>query len=75
MLQRRFHQPVNFFCYPSGRYDARAVQAVRAAGYLGATTTDEGLASKQRMFKLKRIRVDGTDGVGGLAAKLGAPGA
>ena len=75
MLQHRFHQPVNFFCYPSGRYDAQAIQAVRAAGYLGATTTDEGLASKGEMFTLKRIRVDGSDGVGGLERKLSQAGA
>jgi peptidoglycan/xylan/chitin deacetylase (PgdA/CDA1 family) len=75
MLSRRFHQPVNFFCYPSGRYDTAAVAAVRAAGYLGATTTDEGLASKDEMFKLKRIRVDGSDGVGGLKRKLAQAGA
>ncbi len=75
MLQRRFHQPVNFFCYPSGRYDAQAIQAVRDAGYLGATTTDEGLASKGEMYTLKRIRVDGSDGVGGLQRKLQQAGA
>jgi peptidoglycan/xylan/chitin deacetylase (PgdA/CDA1 family) len=75
MLQQRFHQPVNFFCYPSGRYDDQAVQAVRQAGYLGATTTDEGLASKNGMFTLKRIRVDGSDGVGGLERKLSQAGA
>jgi peptidoglycan/xylan/chitin deacetylase (PgdA/CDA1 family) len=69
-LQRRFHQPVNFFCYPAGRYDDRAVAAVRAAGYLGATTTDEGLASKSEMFTLKRIRVDYSDGLSGLERKL-----
>ena len=70
MLQQRFHQPVNFFCYPSGRYDGQAIQAVRDAGYLGATTTDEGLASKTEMYTLKRIRVDGSDGVSGLMQKL-----
>ena len=75
MLQQRFHQPVNFFCYPSGRYDDQAVQAVRAAGYLGATTTDEGLAQKSEIFTLKRIRVDGSDGVAGLERKLNEPGA
>jgi peptidoglycan/xylan/chitin deacetylase (PgdA/CDA1 family) len=69
-LQQRFHQPVNFFCYPSGRYDAQAIAAVRAAGYLGATTTNEGLASKTQMFTLKRVRVDFSDGVSGLARKL-----
>jgi peptidoglycan/xylan/chitin deacetylase (PgdA/CDA1 family) len=75
MLQQRFHQPVNFFCYPSGRYDPQAEQAVRAAGYLGATTTDEGLASKGEMYTLKRIRVDGSDGVSGLEQKLRQAGA
>ena len=75
MLQQRFHQPVNFFCYPSGRYDAQAIQAVRAAGYLGATTTDEGLAQKSEMYTLKRIRVDGSDGISGLERKLQAAGA
>jgi peptidoglycan/xylan/chitin deacetylase (PgdA/CDA1 family) len=75
MLQQRFHQPVNFFCYPSGRYDAQAIQAVRDAGYLGATTTNEGLASKNEMYTLKRIRVDGSDGVSGLEQKLRQAGA
>jgi peptidoglycan/xylan/chitin deacetylase (PgdA/CDA1 family) len=75
MLQERFHQPVNFFCYPSGRYDDQAIQAVRAAGYLGATTTDEGLADKGEMYTLKRIRVDGSDRVSGLERKLKQAGA
>jgi peptidoglycan/xylan/chitin deacetylase (PgdA/CDA1 family) len=75
ILQQRFHQPVNFFCYPSGRFDAQAIQAVRAAGYLGATTTEEGLASKGEMYTLKRIRVDGSDGVSGLEQKLKQAGA
>jgi len=75
MLQHRFHQPINFFCYPSGAYDDQAIQAVRAAGYLGATTTNEGLASKSEMYTLKRIRVDGSDGVGGLERKLKQAGA
>jgi hypothetical protein len=48
---------------------------VRAAGYLGATTEDQGLASKSQMYALKRIRVDGSDGVGGLERKLSQAGA
>ena len=74
-LQQRFHQPVNFFCYPAGRFDAQAIQAVRAAGYLGATTVEEGLASKGELYTLKRIRVDGSDGVTGLERKLSQAGA
>ena len=74
MLQRRFHQPVNFFCYPAGKYNQATIRAVRQAGYLGATTELPGDASKGNMFELHRIRVDGSDGVSGLAQKLRAAG-
>ncbi len=70
ILQQRFHQPVNFFCYPAGKFDAATIRAVRGAGYLGATTELPGEASRTRMFELHRIRVDGSDGVSGLATKL-----
>jgi peptidoglycan/xylan/chitin deacetylase (PgdA/CDA1 family) len=63
--------PASFFCYPSGRFDARVIAAVRAAGYLGATTTIEGYASpRDGLWTLHRIRVDGSDGVTRLALKL-----
>jgi peptidoglycan/xylan/chitin deacetylase (PgdA/CDA1 family) len=70
ILKRRFHQPVNFFCYPAGRYNRATIRAVRRAGYLGATTELPGDATRGRMYKLHRIRVDGSDGVGGLMRKL-----
>jgi peptidoglycan/xylan/chitin deacetylase (PgdA/CDA1 family) len=75
-IRRRFGVPVNFFCYPAGRFD-RAVEAeVRAAGYLGATTTQPGLASPAgSTFELRRIRVNGSDGVAGLERSLAAAGA
>ena len=38
ILKHRFHVPVDFLCYPGGIYDRRVMRAVRAAGYLGATT-------------------------------------
>jgi peptidoglycan/xylan/chitin deacetylase (PgdA/CDA1 family) len=69
-ISRRFHVPVDFFCYPSGRYDSRVVAAVQRAGYLGATTTDYGLARPSDLYTLKRIRVNGTDRVAGFANKL-----
>ena len=71
-IRRRFHIPVDFFCYPSGRYDARVLAAVRAAGFLGATIEGAGPASPHDgLLTLPRIRVDRSDGVSGLAAKLG----
>jgi peptidoglycan/xylan/chitin deacetylase (PgdA/CDA1 family) len=74
-LRRMFHVPVDFFCYPSGRLDDRVVAAVQAAGYVGATTTAPGLARPTDMFRLARVRVDRSDSVAGLAAKLRAAGA
>ena len=69
-LRRLFHVPVQFFCYPDGRFDARVIHAVRRAGYLGATTTRFGLARRRELFALARIRVSGSDGVAGFAAEL-----
>ncbi|MFL5950787.1 MAG: polysaccharide deacetylase family protein [Gaiellaceae bacterium] len=69
-LQRLFHVPVDFFCYPSGRYDAHVVAAVRRAGYLGATTTNYDLARPRDIYTLGRIRINGSDGVTGFASKL-----
>ena len=73
-IRRQLHVPVDFFCYPAGRYDATVVAAVRAAGYLAATTTSYGLATPADLFTLSRVRVNGADGVAGLAAKLRALG-
>jgi peptidoglycan/xylan/chitin deacetylase (PgdA/CDA1 family) len=71
-IHRRFRVEANFFCYPAGRYDSEAIDAVRAAGFLGATTTEAGFADLREPFTLARVRVDGGDGAAGLAAKLEA---
>lgn len=76
-LKRRFGVPVNFFCYPAGRYDDAAVAAVQRAGYLAATTTNPGLAQPDEAdrFTLDRVRVN--NGVTGasLVAQLAGLGA
>jgi peptidoglycan/xylan/chitin deacetylase (PgdA/CDA1 family) len=57
-LRRRWHVPVNWFCYPSGHYDARVLAAVRAAGYRGATTVVPGWAGRTAdPYRLPRLRV------------------
>jgi peptidoglycan/xylan/chitin deacetylase (PgdA/CDA1 family) len=73
VLRARFGVPVHFFCYPAGRFDASVVRAVRRAGYLGATTTLDGLARPEDAFVLRRIRVGRGDGALGLARRLGRP--
>ena len=70
LLRSRFGVPVDFFCYPAGKYDARVIRAVQRAGYLGATTTLDGLARPDEPYELRRVRVSGSDGVAGLAQKL-----
>jgi peptidoglycan/xylan/chitin deacetylase (PgdA/CDA1 family) len=73
-LRRRFGVDVDFFSYPAGRYNRGVIAAVRASGYLGATTTVPGLARRASPFRLSRIRIDGSDGVRGLAEKLARAG-
>lgn len=74
-IRREFDVPVLFFCYPSGRYDAAVEQAVRRAGFVGATTERYGLdTATADQFALDRIRVNGGEGAAGLAASLRALG-
>ena len=71
-IRKRFHVPVNFFCYPAGRYDA-AVDRRRAGGRLPRRDDDElraraaGRAVHARAGAHQRL-----DGVKGFAAKLAA---
>lgn len=77
-LASRFHHVVDFFCYPAGRYNPAVVEAVRAAGYLGATTTRPGLGAPGELFALRRVRVQGGERAAQLARSimwLIAPGA
>lgn len=64
-----------FFCYPAGRYDARVEAAVRAAGYLGATTEVPGVAKAgDDPYALPRLRITNADGPSELLARLRASG-
>jgi peptidoglycan/xylan/chitin deacetylase (PgdA/CDA1 family) len=69
-LRRTYGVPVDFFCYPTGRFDDRVISAVKAAGYLGATTTEYGLATPDDPYRLARVRVNRSDGVDGLGKKI-----
>lgn len=60
-----------FFCYPAGKYDARVIAAVKAAGYAGATTVEPGVARRSdRPFELPRVRVTNADGGASLVQRL-----
>ncbi|MBJ7353358.1 MAG: polysaccharide deacetylase family protein [Thermoleophilaceae bacterium] len=69
-ISKQFGVPIEFFCYPAGKFDDAAVAAVEDAGYKGATTVEEGVATPDKPFELKRIRINSDDGVDGFASKM-----
>jgi len=72
-LQREYGVPVNWFCYPSGDYDAAVIAAVRAAGFVGSTTVVPGWASPASdPYMLPRLRVLGGTSPQALLAQIAA---
>lgn len=72
-IQQRYGVPVNWFCYPSGHYDATVIAAVKAAGYTGSTTVVPGWASSTGdPYRLPRLRVLGGTSPESLLSELRA---
>lgn len=70
-IEARTGKPVRFFCYPSGKYDARVMQVLHSADYWGAVTLIEGVRQQsEHMFELQRIRVRGWYDVATLAREM-----
>ena|SRR5271165_1743158 len=70
-IQQRYHVPVNWFCYPSGHYDATVITAVKAAGFVGSTTVVPGWAHpNDDPYRLHRLRVLGGTTPEGLLAQI-----
>jgi peptidoglycan/xylan/chitin deacetylase (PgdA/CDA1 family) len=70
-LQKRYGVPVNWFCYPSGHYNAAVIAAVRAAGYVGSTTVIPGWAGPSSdPYRLPRLRVLRGTSAGALLAQI-----
>jgi peptidoglycan/xylan/chitin deacetylase (PgdA/CDA1 family) len=70
MLRREYGVPVKDFCYPAGRFDPTVIAAVKAAGYLGATTEVPGYATRDNPHELPRFEILRSSGVSGLAEDL-----
>jgi peptidoglycan/xylan/chitin deacetylase (PgdA/CDA1 family) len=72
-IQQRYSVPVNWFCYPSGHYNAAVIAAVKAAGYTGSTTVIPGWASPESdPYRLPRLRVLGGTSPAALLSELQA---
>lgn len=61
-LESTFGVPVPTFCYPFGLFGPREEQLCREAGYIAATTTEQGIGS-DNPFALPRIKVSGSEGM------------
>lgn len=73
VIRRRYGVPANWFCYPSGHYDATVVAAVKSAGYTGSTTVVPGWASPtDDPYRLPRLRVLGGTSPAALLSELAA---
>jgi peptidoglycan/xylan/chitin deacetylase (PgdA/CDA1 family) len=70
-LRRRYGVPVNWFCYPSGHYNATVIAAVKAAGFVGSTTVVPGWATRSDdAYRLPRLRVLGGTSPSALLAQI-----
>jgi peptidoglycan/xylan/chitin deacetylase (PgdA/CDA1 family) len=73
LLKKRYGVPVNWFCYPSGHYNAPVIAAVKAAGFVGSTTVIPGWASPSSdPYRLPRLRVLRGTGPSALLAQIAA---
>jgi peptidoglycan/xylan/chitin deacetylase (PgdA/CDA1 family) len=72
-VQRRYHVATNWFCYPSGHYNATVIAEIKAAGYVGSTTVVPGWASpSDDLYRLPRLRVLGGTRPEALLAQIAA---
>jgi peptidoglycan/xylan/chitin deacetylase (PgdA/CDA1 family) len=72
ILRHEYGVPVKDFCYPAGQFDPTVIAAVKAAGYVTATTEIPGEADRDAPYELARFEILGSTGVAGMAADLGA---
>lgn len=60
-----------FFCYPSGRWDRGAVEALQSLGIWAAVTTEGGVEhTTDATLLLRRVRISGDTDLGTFAALL-----
>lgn len=70
-LEAQLGLPVQYFCYPYGRYNATTLSLIAEAGYRSATTTRPNVANASAApLILPRIAINGHDGWAGFVAKL-----
>ena len=62
VLEEHIGAPVDFFCYPYGKYTKEIILAVKDAGYKGAVTTHYGTTHTfASLFETSRVRLTNDD--------------
>lgn len=73
-LERAFGGAIDHFAYPFGGLSPRVVEIVRRSGYRSAVTTEPGIAGAcDDLYRLPRLLVDGTRGLGRFLLEVGTP--
>lgn len=58
-LEMVIKQPIFYFSYPKGKYTAKVIEIVKAAGYALAVTVDDGIiTTNTNMYQVPRIGID-----------------
>ncbi len=71
LLEDHLGTHVTLFAYPAGQYNLAVMKLVEETGYVAAVSTRYGNThTRDDLFRLKRIRIDGRDGHGGFIARL-----
>ena len=71
ILEEITKKPIDFLCYPSGRFNEQVIAESKKAGYLGAVTTQMGMASHtQDPFLWKRVRINYSTTLSGFAKRI-----
>jgi peptidoglycan/xylan/chitin deacetylase (PgdA/CDA1 family) len=60
-LETKFNTSISSFAYPFGIYSSADVDIIKASNFISAVTTNEGVASSDSIYELKRIKASGKD--------------
>lgn len=70
-VKKLFDYEITSFCYPFGGYTKVAMAALRLYGYTMATTTMDGMSNEaQGPYLLKRIKINGKEGIQDFIVKV-----
>ena len=61
ILEDQFNTKITSFAYPFGIYSEEDVKIIKKSSFESAVTTNEGVASMDSIYELKRIKASGKD--------------